>query len=88
MKLFKTQDDGKHFVEWHSNLTQANDRALELVGLKENEASADIVDIFECVISTKKDHLIELMNFGRWFGETRKVGEVDKDGKVSNDKWS
>lgn len=88
VKLFRVQDCTRHFVEWFNTHKQARERALEMVGLLDNEPLADIVDIFECHVSRDKGHILFCLNHGGWHGIDEKVDEVNQDGFADIKDWT
>lgn len=88
IKLFRIQDCGRYHVEWFSTHFQAKMRAMEMVGLRDNQPIADIVDIFECYVSRSKKHLLVNLNHGGWHGDEKKVDEVNQDGFVMLLNWT
>ena len=88
LKLYRVQDCTEHYVEWYGTHFQARQRAREMVGLSNSQPVADIVDIFECIVSRKKEHLLISLNYGGWHGDEKKIDEVNQDGFVSLLNWT
>lgn len=88
LKLYRVQDCTGHYVEWFGTHFQAKERAQEMVGRRENQPIADIVDIFECTVSRRKNHLLDTLNHGGWYGDEKKVDEVNHDGFVYFSNWT
>ena len=78
----------RHVVEWFPNLKQAKLRALECVGLGENQPLTDIVDIFDCEVEVNKAHLLQMLNHGSWFGSEKKTMEINQEGIVDPKNWT
>ena len=78
----------RHVVEWFPNLKQAKHRALECVGLEENQPLTDIVDIFECEVEVNKAQLLQMINHGGWFGSQKKTMEINQEGIVDPKNWT
>lgn len=88
LKLYRVQDCTRHYVEWYGTHFQAKERAQEMVGRRDNQSIADIVDIFECQVSRSKEHLLISLNHGGWHGDEKKVDEVNHDGFVTLENWT
>lgn len=61
---------------------------MEMVGKRDNQPIADIVDIFACNVSRSKKHLLVSLNHGGWHGDETKIDEVNKDGFVKISDWT
>ena len=88
LKLYRVQDCTRHYVEWFSTQFKARQRAREMVGLGQNQPIADIIDIFECNVSRAKQHILVGLNRGGWYGDERKIDEVNQNGFVALTNWT
>lgn len=71
-KLYRTEDDGRYFVKWHTTREKALEEAMAL-------QDVEFVKVYKCTVICNPERLTTMLTRGGWFGEESEIMHLGKD---------